>query len=142
MEFETLGIPLSDYWRSTLEEIYRDASLRHRFDILEVVLNQDPHTLVGIEEHVLKWKRDLVSEEKGDLILARYTIGQRVFVLAYHLLKRPMTAEKWEERSRSIAREIATNLFKASDCTIFMRFKESHESTYDGLSFHRLLSVQ
>lgn len=84
-EFEIFGIPLSHYWRSTLEEIYRDASLRHRFDILQVVLNQDPDALAGIAQRLLKWKRGLASGKKGDLLFIRQTIGKRVFVLAYHL---------------------------------------------------------
>jgi hypothetical protein len=85
-EFEILGIPLSYYWRSTLEEIYRDASLRHRFDILQVVLNQDPRALAGVAQHVQKWRRGLASEKKGDLLLVRNTIGKRVFVLGSGLI--------------------------------------------------------
>jgi hypothetical protein len=138
-EFEIFGIPLSYYWRSTLEEICRDASLRHRFDILQVVLNQDPHTLAGIAQHVQKWKRGLASETKGDLLLARNTIGKRVFVLAYHLTKRPMTGEEWADRARSIARDAAAAIFEASDCAVILRIKKSKENTYDALSFHRFL---
>jgi hypothetical protein len=63
-----------------------------------------------------------------------------VFVLAYHLLKRPMTAEDWTERSRSIARDAAGAIFEASDCAIILRVKKSREMTYDALSFHRLIS--
>jgi hypothetical protein len=140
-EFETLGIPLSLYWRSTLAEIYRDASLRHRFDILQVVLNQDPRTLAGIVQHVQRWKRGLAGGKKGDLLLIRRKIGKRVFVLAYHLAKRPMTAAEWTERSRAIAREGAAAIFEASDCAILLRIKKSKERTYDALSFHRLVTT-
>ena len=136
-EFEIFGVPLSYYWRSTLEEIYRDVSLRHRFDILQVVLNQDPHALAGIVQHVQKWKRGLTSGKKGDLLIIRQTIGKRVFVLAYHLVKRLMTGQEWTERSRTIARD-AAGVFGASDCAVFMRIKKSKEDTYDGLSFHRI----
>lgn len=141
-EFEIFGIPLSYYWRSTLEEIYRDASLRHRFDILQVVLNQDPHTFAGIAQHLQKWKCGLISERKGDLLLVRNTIGKRVFVLAYHLTKRPMTAEEWAEHARSIARDAAAAIFEASDCAVILRIKKSKENTYDALSFHRLLTAR
>ena len=123
-EFEIFGVPLSYYWRSTLEEIYRDVSLRHRFDILQVVLNQDPHALAGIVQHVQKWKRGLTSGKKGDLLIIRQTIGKRVFVLAYHLVKRLMTGQEWTERSRTIARD-AAGVFGASDCAVFMRIKKS-----------------
>lgn len=137
-EFEIFGIPLSRYWQLTLEEIYRDATLRHRFDILQVVLNQDPNGLVGVERQWRKWKRGLVSQKKGDLIFVRNAIGNRVFVLAYHLTKHPLVAEEWAVRARTIARDAAGTMFEASDCTVMLRTKKSKERTYDGVSFHRL----
>jgi hypothetical protein len=139
-EFEVFGVPLGYYWRTTLEEIYRDASLRHRFDIIQVVLNQDPHALAGIAEHVKKWKRGVTNQKQGDLLFARNTIGRRVFVLAYYLTKRPMTSEEWTQRSRSIAHDAAGGIFEASDCATILRIKKSREMTYDALSFHRLIS--
>jgi hypothetical protein len=139
--FEIFVIPLGYYWRSTLEEIYRNENLPHRFDILQVVLNQDPNTLNGIVEHVQKWKRG-VSGKKGDLLLMRKTIGKRVFVLAYHLTKRPVTAEEWGERSRSIARNAGVAIFEASDCAVFLRIKKSRANTWDGVSFHRFLPMR
>jgi hypothetical protein len=140
-EFEIFGTPLGHYWRSTLEQIYRNGNLRHRFDILQVVLNQEPHTLSGIAEHVQKWKRGLVSGKKGDLLLVRNTIGKRVFVLAYYLTKRLMAAEEWTERSRSIAHNAAA-IFEASDCAVILRIKKSRENAYDALSFHRLRPIR
>jgi len=136
-EFELFGIPLNYYWRSTLEEIYRDVNSRHRFDILQVVLNQDPHALADITEHVQRWKRGLAGKGKGDLLLVRNMIGKRVFVLAYHLTKRPMTPEEWTERSRAIASRAARIMFEASDCATILRIKKSKERTYDAFSFHR-----
>jgi hypothetical protein len=139
--FEIFGIPLGYYWRSTLKEIYRNESLRHRFDILQVVLNQDPNSLAGIAEHIQKWKHGLVSGKKGNLLLVRNRIGKRVFVLAYHLTKQLMTAAEWAECSRSIARD-AMATFEASDCAVFLRIKKSRASTWDGVSFHRALPMR
>jgi hypothetical protein len=141
-EFEIFGIPLNYYWRSTLEEIYRDTSLRHRFDILQVVLNQDPQALAGIAQHVRGWKQGLVTRKNGDVLAIRNSIGKRVFVLAYHLTKRFMTAEEWVERSRTIDRNAAAEIFEASDCAAILRIKKSKEQTYDAISFHRLLAAQ
>jgi hypothetical protein len=56
-EFEVYGVPLSGYWKSVLREIYRNPTVHHRFDITQVVLNQDPHALAGIEHSVRKWKK-------------------------------------------------------------------------------------
>jgi hypothetical protein len=141
-EFEIFGIPLNYYWRSTLEEIYHDTSLRHRFDILQVVLNQDPHALAGIAQHVRKWKQGLLTRKNGDVLAIRNSIGKRVFVLAYHLTKQFMTAEEWVERSRTLARNAAAEIFEASDCAAILRIKKSKEQTYDAISFHRLLAAQ
>lgn len=138
-EFESIGVPLDHYWHSTLEEIYCDTTLRHRFDILQIVLNQDPRTLAGIVRHVQKWKRGLTSKRSGDLLVVRNVIGKRVFALVYHLTKQQMSAGEWEERSRSIAREAAAAIFGASDCAVILRVKKSKENTYDGISFHRLM---
>lgn len=98
--------------------------------------------LAGIAQHARKWKQGLVTKKKGDLLLVRNTIGKRVFVLAYHLTKRSMTAEEWAERSRSIARDAAAEIFEASDCAVILRIKKSKENTYDALSFHRLMTAQ
>jgi hypothetical protein len=136
-EFEIFGIPLTGYWKKTLEEIYRDTTMRHRFDIIQVVLNQDPEALAGIEQRARKWKNGLGS--KGDVLLSRYVIGKRTFVLAYHLSKNFFDASEWQERSRMIAHNAAGGLFKASDCAVFLRFKKSKEWTYDAFSFHRLM---
>jgi hypothetical protein len=140
-EFEIFGTPLGYYWRSMLEEMYRDPNLRHRFDILQVVLNQDPRALAGVAKHVQKWKRGLASGKNGDLLLVRNTIGKRVFVLAYHLTKRSMTAEEWAERARSIAHDAAAAMLEASDCAVILRIRKSKENTYDGVSFHRLMTA-
>jgi hypothetical protein len=140
-EFQAYGTLLSGYWKSVLEEIYSDPTLRHRFDIIQVVLNQDPHALAGIEQSARKWKRGLGGLKDGDVLFSRFKVGKRVFVLAYHLLKNPIDPAEWTERSRNIARGYAFSVLEASDCAVFLRIKKSKEWTYDGLSFHRLMAM-
>jgi hypothetical protein len=139
-EFEVFGVPLDSYWCATLKEIYRDTSIRNRFDIIQVVLNQYPPTLFGISKHVRSWKSGL-GKNKGDLLIVRNDIGTRTFFLACHLLKQPISEEEWIERSRNIARNAAAEIFDASDCAILLRIKKSKEWTYDALSFHRFVKV-
>ena len=139
-EFEIFGVPLRYSWRSALEEVYRDASLRHRFDILQVVLNQDPFSLVGIEQQVLKWKRGL-GGKGNDILYARYAIGGRTFVLAVAFAKSSMTSEEWVQLSRQIAYP-AAEMFTASDVAVFLRIKKSGEKNYDAISFHRMKSSE
>lgn len=139
-EFEIYGMPLTSYWKSVLEEVYHDATIRHRFDIIQVVLNQDPHSLVGIEQWARKWKNGLGGAKVGDVRFSCFKIGKRVFVLAYHLLKHGIDDVEWMERSRNIAHDGAASLFEGSDCAVFLRIKKSREWTYDALSFHRLIA--
>jgi hypothetical protein len=95
------------------------------------------YALAGIAKRVQNWKRGLVSQKKGDLMLITKSIGKRNFVLAYHLAKYSMSGEEWTERSRVIARNAAGALFQASDCAVVLRVRKSRETTFDGLSFHR-----
>lgn len=132
--------------RDGLEVVARSVSwglvsalMRHRFDILQVVLNQQPEALAGIEHRARKWKNGL--GKKGDLMLSRSTIGKRTFVLAYHLSRDAFDAAEWQHRSRTIAHDSAGAILGASDCAVIVRFKKSREWTYDALSFHRLLQV-
>ena len=141
-EFEIFGIPLNYYWRSTLEEIYRDTSLRHRFDILQVVLNQDPHALAGICTACAEVEARAGNQKEWRRLGYTQFDWQAGFVLAYHLTKRFMTAEEWVERSRTIARDAAAEIFEASDCAAILRIKKSKEETFDAISFHRLLTLE
>lgn len=138
-EFEVYGIPISGYWKAVLKEIYRNATMRHRFDIIQVVLNQDPHSLAAIEDVTKKWKRGISGRKDEDILYSRFIIGKRVFVLACHLLKRQIDSAEWIEKSRGIASGGAY-LFEASDCATFLQLRKSKEWTFDALSFHRLMA--
>jgi hypothetical protein len=85
-EFEIFGIPLNYYWRSTLEEIYRDTSLRHRFDILQVVLNQDPHSLAGIVSQSYRTRKsgNAASPAKRRGIFCSYAIRSASEFSSWH----------------------------------------------------------
>lgn len=137
-EFDTKGIRLSRYWKLTLEEIYRVEDLPHRFDIIRVLLNQDPTTLKNVDRIVRRWKSGRLVRRNGDTILLRQEIGERAFIVAYHLVKWPVPAEEWKTRSRAIAIEWASSLSMDSDCAVFLRVKKSDYRTFDAVSFFRL----
>jgi hypothetical protein len=139
-EFHVYGVPLARYWEKVLEEIYKDKELIHRFDIIQCILNQDPHFLAEMDRRVRRWRSGL-GGKNHDIILCRYTIGRRVFVLGYYLSKYPMDNEEWRERSRTVAvaqRGDGTS-HGATDCVVLLRCKRSREQTIDGASFFRLL---
>lgn len=60
-----------------------------------------------------------IAREEGDTMLARSSIGKRVFVLACHLTKHHVNCEEWVERSRTIAREAAAALFRSPTAPLF-----------------------
>jgi hypothetical protein len=139
-EFEVYGVPLSEYWKGVLREIYEDESFHHRFDALQTVLNQDPHSLAGIESQIRRWRKGGGGRKNGDILFSKFKIGNRVFVLGYYLLKHRIDGEEWVKRSRNIAWEGAVSLFEASDCVTFLRVKRSKDRAFDALSFHRFIA--
>jgi hypothetical protein len=137
-EFHVYGVPLTRHWQIVLKEIYRDKEQRHRFDIIQCILNQDPFALADIDRHGHRWRRGLGGKNR-DIIFSRYAIGKRVFIVGYYLSKYPMENEEWRERSRTFAQGAADTLFGMTDCVVLLRCKKSREQTIDGASFLRLL---
>jgi hypothetical protein len=137
-EFHVYGVPLTRYWQMVLNEIYRNKEQRHRFDIIQCILNQDPFALADIDRRGHRWRTGL-GGKNHDIIFSRYVIGERVFVLGYYLSKYPMENEEWRECSRTFAQGAAGGLFGVTDCVVLLRCKRSREQTIDGASFFRLL---
>ena len=136
--FETLGISLPSYWKRTAREIYFTKSLTHRFDILQVILNQQPEALLGLLQQGKRWVRGL-DRKKGDVFMVERKIGKRTFVLAYHVARRAPTTKQWTQLARGIA-GTASERLEASDCTVLLRVKGSRERYFDAVSFFRLAS--
>jgi hypothetical protein len=138
MEFEIIGVPMRAYWRGVLKEIYESDS-RHRFDIIEAVLNQQPQILDGIARKMSDWKKGLTTLGGQDSMFIRSTVGDRTFVVGIHMPREPIDEAEWRVRSRTLARTIGVEGFKGTDCALFLRFKKSKEATFDGFSFHRFI---
>lgn len=135
-EAEVFGVQLSPMWAATVRELYRDDDQRHRFDIIQTILNQYPPALSDIERRVRRWKR---GESNGgqDTMIARYDIGSQRFVLVAHLMKQIDGEEAWRERSREIGYGLGDSM-GATDCAVFLFLRRSKEQTFDGVSFVRM----
>jgi hypothetical protein len=131
------GVVLSEYWRRVTREIYRTTTLPHRFDALQVILNQSPASLAGIGETLRRWKIGLFNRKGQDTLISSSAIGKRTFVLAIHLVKNTMDYDEIVERARTIAYNSGVLMFGASDCLVLTRFKRSKETTYDAVSYFR-----
>lgn len=139
--FQIIGVPLSWYWTEVVKEIYQNTSMRHRFDIIQVILNLPVESLSGIEDVGRRWKTATSGRKEGDILFAKVEIGLRTFVVAYYLTKQIFTEDSWRERSRAVVREVSAGLFGGSDCVSFLRWKKSKHKTFDGVSFHRMMAV-
>ncbi|WP_162488033.1 hypothetical protein [Azospirillum lipoferum] len=134
--FENIGVTLTAWWRLIAAEIYATKSSKHRFDILEALLNQHPGVLAGIEQRVKRW-RSGGGLGGGNTAVGRVEVGNRVFVVAVHMTKEtPADIEELKFISRTISSDMASNI-GATDCVIIVRSKKSKISTYDGICFFR-----
>ena len=85
-EVEAPGVQLSSMWAAVVRELYCDNDQRHKFDIIQAVLNQYPPALMDFERRIRRWRR---GENIGDqdTMIARYQIGTQQFVVVAHLMK-------------------------------------------------------
>jgi hypothetical protein len=133
-EVEIHGVSLSPMWAATVQELYSDSQNRHRFDIIQTILNQYPPALKDMERRIRRWRRGRGID--GDVMIADYDIGDQKFVVVVHLMKQSPSYDEWRERSRNIAYGLPS--VGTTDCSVFLRVRKSKEKTFDGVSFFRM----
>jgi len=130
-----LGVQLSPLWASIVRELYSDDNQRHRFDIINVVLNQLPPALADLERNVRRFRRG-ARRADGDMMIMKYIVGKRVFVLACYLAKTIPEPEEWQEVGRRVVSMFADDN-SVVECASFFFWRRSKYPTYDGVSFYR-----
>ena len=134
--FDTHGIRLSPYWRLVAKEIH-DEGGRHKFDILETLLNQSPSALHGVEQRIRRFRS---GGGGGQMMFVRSRIGERVFVLVMLPSKHGYeNAEEWTNASRAAA-YFGGDQAGATDCVVLLRVRRSPATTFDAISFFRIVS--
>jgi hypothetical protein len=131
------GVILSPMWREIVEELYDASSLPNRFDLIQVILNQNPATLKEMERICRAWRHGTKSS-KENTIVSNYVIGTRQFNLIVHLAKN--VPDSWHEFARQIATDQARSLI-ANDTVVFLQVRKSKTQTFDGFSFFRMVST-
>jgi hypothetical protein len=117
-----------------VNEIYGSGS-RHRFDIIETILNQHPTNLKGIERKVRGWRS---GTGKAGALSVNTKIGDRTFALVVILWKDIFLSEAdWHSFARERAREVHEEL-QATECVVLLRHRKSSSLTYDAISFFRM----
>ncbi|WP_441258657.1 hypothetical protein AB7008_08395 [Bradyrhizobium sp. 521_C7_N1_3] len=134
---EVHGISLPPLWEAIVRELYRDDMQRHRFDIINVILNQMPPQLAELERRIRRFRRG-VSSSEDDISYVTFRIGSKVFALAIHLLKILPDRQEWHEMGRNMAADFMPDEGSV-ECALFLFVRRSRHSTFDGASFYRYI---
>lgn len=133
-EPEAIGVRLPPTWKLIVAELYRSES-RHRFDMIEIILNMDPGALKGLEVRTRKWR---AGAGKSDLMMIRNAIGMRTFALVVSLSKEIFVSEEvWHMNARDYAR-ITYEQINATECLVILRSKKLPSLTFNAVSFFRM----
>ena len=90
-------------WDTVVPQLYRDKGQRHRFDIINIILNQKPSALAYLERRIRRFRRG-VSPTDGDITFLEFPIGSKVFVLAIQLAKNLPDKLEWLDTGRNLVR--------------------------------------
>ncbi len=133
--FASPGVQLSPLWKAICKELYQNKNQRHRFDILNVILNQPPHVLMEFERRIRRFRRG-VPNDGEDMLIVHQPLGSRAFVVGCHLAKRMPDTQEWQEKGRGLV-EMFLGKSPSVDCATFVFARRSRRTTIDGVSFYR-----
>ncbi|MGJ0391549.1 MAG: hypothetical protein ACR650_02120 [Methylocystis sp.] len=134
---ELRGILLPPMWEAVVRELYRDKDQRHRFDIINVILNQMPPALADLERRIRRFRRG-VSPTEGDMAFVKFPIGSKVFVLAIYLAKKAPHEIEWRDTGRNLLGMLMPDR-GGVECAAFVFVRRSRHTTFDGVSFYRYI---
>ncbi len=133
--FDIPGVRLPYLWHRIATEIYESGN-QHRFDMLEVILNQHPTDVQGLEQRAVRWNRGLSTKE--DIAFVRRNVGSRVFGLALaHMKHPPLSGVDLSLFSREVLQSVPIS-DRPSDFLLVIRSQKRSTCTYDGVHFARL----
>lgn len=134
-EFDLHGVQLSPLWFQIARELYRNEDQVHRFDLICTILNQLPPALAEIEKQIRRWRRG-TSHNGEDILIVRFKVSERNYILAVHLSKTRMSTPEWRNLAHDIAAPFAAES-EMADCAVFLMLRRTKSSTFDGVSFFR-----
>jgi len=134
---ELHGISLSPMWDAIVRELYDRKDQRHRFDIINVILNQQPPALAELERRVRRFRRG-VSPTDGDTAFLKFPIGSKVFALAIHFAKRMPNEHEWQDVGRNLVGMLMPE-GGGLECATFAFVRRSRHTTFDRASFYRYI---
>jgi len=135
---ELHGVRLSPLWAEIVREIYHDDGQRHRFDIINVILNQSPLVLMELEKRIRRYRRG--TPHKGeDTFVVKYPVGSKTFILAVHLEPRPVEPAEFQDFGRNLSLELLEE-GGGVECAAFLFVRRPVVRTFIMASFYRYLT--
>ncbi|MGX1498575.1 hypothetical protein ACSSV1_003626 [Labrenzia sp. MBR-25] len=134
-DFEVYGIELSHLWRGIVKELYVNNEQRHRFDIISAILNQLPPAMAEFERRIRRFRRGVPVGDQ-DLLITKFPVGKRLFVVASYLAKKQPDPEEWQETGRGIVAQFLDE-YETVECATFFFLRRTKQTTFDGCSFYR-----
>jgi hypothetical protein len=131
------GISLPPMWEAIVRELYQRKEQRHRFDIINVILNQQPPALADLERRIRRFRRG-VSPTDGDTVFLKFDIGSKLFVLGIHLAKKTPEEGEWQDWGRGLVGTLMPEE-GGVECATFAFVRRSRQATYDRASFYRYI---
>jgi hypothetical protein len=135
---ELFGMPRTPLWEAIVRELYNSKDQRHRFDIINAVLNQLPVALGEIEKRIRRYRRG-VPLGGEDTFFVKYPIGKKQFAVMVHLEKRLTDPEEFQNAGRNFAMELYEE-GGAVECATFFFARKTKLNTFSMASFFRLLT--
>ena len=135
---ELHGVELSPLWAEIVREVYHDKGQRHRFDIINVILNQSPPALMEIEKRIRRYRRG-VPHKGEDTFVIKYPVGRKAFTLAVHLEPRPIDPLEFQDFGRNLTLELLEE-GNGVECATFLFVRKPVLRTFIMGSFYRYLT--
>jgi hypothetical protein len=135
---ELHGVPLSPLWEEIVREVYHDKGQRHRFDIINVILNQNPASLQEIEKRIRRYRRG-VPHKGEDTFVIKYPVGRKIFTLAVHLEPRVIDPGEFQAFGRNLTLELLEE-DGGVECATFLFVRKPVIKTFMIGSFYRYLT--
>ncbi|WP_298325436.1 hypothetical protein [Asticcacaulis sp.] len=132
VEINELYPPL---WREIIVNLYRDKSQRHRFDIINTLLNQPPQSLRELERRIRRFRRGEPTP-KDDVIFSKFNVGKKEFVVAIHLLPQMRDPSEFHVWGRNFTRWLSPE-GGAVECVSFQFVRRPKLSSFAQASFYR-----
>lgn len=135
---ELHGVKLSPMWDEIVRKVYRATEDRNRFDIINVILNQNTGALLELEKRIRRFQRG-VSNKGETTFFLNYQIGRITYALAVHMEPRLIDPEEFQTFGRHLTWELLEE-DQGVECASFLFVRKPTVRTFMIASFYRYIT--